>query len=158
MRLTKLISFIDAPLPNSGISGRLSSKSRDGQRNDGRADVPTKVNPKTSMLLSSPYAVLPLSDVGLTDPESPTAETMLAHLYNAILSSTRISHRIAHKTLKFLVEEEYHNLRTLNESTWQQRTETLTRGGYTHYREKTASFMGELGEYIRDELGKLSFC
>jgi hypothetical protein len=79
---------------------------------------------------------------------------MLAHLYNAILSSTRISHKIAHETLKCLIEEEYHNLETLNNSTWQQRTEVLTRGGYAHYREKTATLMGELGEYVRDELSK----
>jgi hypothetical protein len=105
-------------------------------------------------VLSSPYAIPPLQDVGLKDLESPTAETILAHIYNAILSSTRISHGIAHKTLKCLIEEGYHDLGTLRKSTWEQRTEVLTKGGYTHYREKTASLMGELGELIERQYSK----
>lgn len=145
---------IDVTLPEAGNGSfdKSSSRQNNGLQEAGREAVAMKVNPKISTLLSSPYAVPPLNDIGLKDPESPTAETMLAHLYNTILSSTRISHSIAHETLKCLVEEGYHNLKTLNKSTWQQRTEVLTRGGYTHYREKTATFLGELGDYIRDEL------
>jgi hypothetical protein len=66
------------------------------ERETGKADVKTIANSKISTLLSSPYAILPLQDVGL-------------------------------------------------------------KGGYTHYREKTATFMGELGEYVWDKLSKLSY-
>jgi hypothetical protein len=113
----------------------------------------TETNSKISALLTSKYAKLPLSDIGLKDPELPTAETILCHLFNAILSSTRISHRIAHETLKSLVDEGYQDIRVLNNTSWEQRTEVLSRGGYTHYRERTATYLGDLGRHIRDNLG-----
>jgi hypothetical protein len=36
----------------------------------------------------------------------------------------------------------------LKESTWERRTEVLTEGGYTHYREKMATFLGDLVELV----------
>lgn len=107
-------------------------------------------NDKIQKLLST-YGSLPLKDTALQDPSSPTPETVLAHLLNATLSSTRISHQLAAKTVRTVVEAGYANLETLEKSTWQQRTEVLTEGGYTHYREKTATQLGELAELIRSE-------
>jgi hypothetical protein len=42
----------------------------------------------------------------------------------------------------------------LHESTWEQRTEVLTEGGYTHYREKTATAFGELAKLMEDKYRK----
>lgn len=39
--------------------------------------------------------------------------------------STRISHNIAHRALKCLVDEEYHDLKVLESSSWQARTEKV---------------------------------
>ena len=47
------------------------------------------------------------------------------------------------------------DIETLKKSTWQERTEVLTKGGYTRYREKTATALGELAEFIEKEYGAL---
>ncbi|KAG8411159.1 hypothetical protein J3459_016555 [Metarhizium acridum] len=75
----------------------------------------------------------------------------MVHILNALLSSTRISHHIALATLRCLVDEDYHDLKTLHESSWQERTEILTNGGYTHYRERTATYLGDLADLMRQK-------
>jgi len=97
------------------------------------------------------YGAVPLSDSSLEDPESPVAETLLALLFNAMLTSTRISHQLAYKSVKRLVEEGWADVNKLKESTWERRTEVLTEGGYTHYREKTATMLGELADLVIDK-------
>lgn len=111
---------------------------------------PAKGNDKIQKLLST-YGTLPLQDTALADPASPTPETVLAHLLNATLSSTRISHQLAAKTVRTTIEAGYATLDTLEKSTWQERTEVLTNGGYTHYREKTATQLGDLAQLLRQE-------
>ncbi|KAL9602075.1 MAG: hypothetical protein Q9219_002071 [cf. Caloplaca sp. 3 TL-2023] len=98
--------------------------------------------------LISKYGSLPLADLNLPDPSSPTPENILALVYNSMLTSTRISHELAQKSVKCLIEAGYQDIKTLSKSTWQERTEILTKGGYTRYREKTATALGELGEFI----------
>ncbi|KAI0138189.1 hypothetical protein F4776DRAFT_621018 [Hypoxylon sp. NC0597] len=107
-------------------------------------------NPKIEQLISK-YGELPLSQTDLSDPDKPTPETVLALVLNAILSSTRISHAIAAKTVALVIETGYYKLDVLKKSTWQERTEVLTEGGYTHYREKTATMMGDLAQLIEDK-------
>ena len=43
----------------------------------------------------------------------------------------------------------YADLEKLEKSSWEERTEVLTEGGYTHYREKTATELGELAQLVR---------
>ena len=102
----------------------------------------------------SKYGVFPLSDIGLSQPTSSTPQTILALIFQAMLTSARISHELAYKSVKCLIEAGYHDLGTLNKSTWQERTEVLTKGGYTRYREKTATALGELAELITSEYGR----
>ncbi|KIY03335.1 uncharacterized protein Z520_00026 [Fonsecaea multimorphosa CBS 102226] len=97
------------------------------------------------------FGSLPLSDTDLEQPNKATPETILALLLNAILSSTRVSHSIAAKTTALVIKAGYHKLDVLKKSTWEERTEVLTEGGYTHYREKTATFMGQLAELIEEK-------
>lgn len=104
--------------------------------------------------LLSKYGTLPLADLGLPDPSSPSSENVLALVYNAMLTSTRISHELAHKSVKCLIEAGYHDIETLRKSTWEERTEVLTKGGYTRYREKTATGLGELAEFVTEKYGK----
>ncbi|KAI4186708.1 MAG: hypothetical protein LQ346_005622 [Caloplaca aetnensis] len=101
--------------------------------------------------LLSKYGTLPLADLGLPDPSSPSSENVLALVYNAMLTSTRISHELAHKSVKCLIEAGYHDIETLRKSTWEERTEVLTKGGYTRYREKTATGLGELAEFVTEK-------
>ena len=125
---------------------------------------PRDTKPKTTAVdmtkldtLLSRYGVLPLQDTDLPQKNEPTPETVLALLYLAMLSSARISHELAYRSLQCLIEAGYQDVETLKKSTWQERTEVLTRGGYTRYREKTATALGELADFIEKEYGALYF-
>ena len=109
---------------------------------------------KLDALLSS-YGVHPLQDTSLDEQDEATPETVLSLLYLAMLSSARISHELAYQSLQCLIEAGYQNIETLKKSTWEERTEVLTRGGYTRYREKTATALGELADFIVKEYGML---
>lgn len=102
---------------------------------------------KLDALLSS-YGVHPLQDTSLDEQNKATPETVLSLLYLAMLSSARISHELAYKSLQCLIEAGYQNIETLKKGTWEERTEVLTRGGYRRYREKTATTLGELADVI----------
>ncbi|EOO03358.1 putative d-amino acid oxidase protein [Phaeoacremonium minimum UCRPA7] len=95
----------------------------------------------------SKYGEPPLK--GLVHEKLPASQFVLAHILNALLSSTRISHTLAAKTLSCLVDENYHDIHVLHKTSWQERTEVLTAGGFTHYREKTATYLGDLAELIK---------
>jgi len=107
-------------------------------------------HPKIKSLIER-YGSIPLSDTGLEDPMSPKPETILALLLNAMFSSARISHELAAKTIATAIKADYHKIDTLRKSSWDERTQVLTDGGYTRYREKTATALGELVELIDEK-------
>ena len=126
------------------------------------SDPPQDAKPKPSAVdmskldaLLSSYGVHPLQDTSLDEQNEATPETVLSLLYLAMLSSARISHELAYKSLQCLIEAGYQNIETLKKSTWEKRTEVLTRGGYTRYREKTATALGELADFIVEKYGML---
>ncbi|EPQ56250.1 hypothetical protein GLOTRDRAFT_39600, partial [Gloeophyllum trabeum ATCC 11539] len=41
----------------------------------------------------------------------------------------------------------------MRDTTWEQRMEYLTEGGYTHYRERTATFLGEMSDRLLEKYG-----
>lgn len=118
--------------------------------------VPSAIDKSKLDALLSSYGVHPLQDTSLPKANEPTPETVLALLYLAMLSSARISHELAYKSLQCLIEAGYQDVKTLKKSTWQERTEVLTKGGYTRYREKTATALGELADLIGKEYGTLN--
>jgi hypothetical protein len=70
----------------------------------------------------------------LPDATSPTPKTILALLLNAILSSTRISHELAAKSVACLIDADYHDIQVFKKASWEKKTVVLTKGGYTRYR------------------------
>ncbi|RYP37916.1 hypothetical protein DL767_002788 [Monosporascus sp. MG133] len=120
---------------------------------DNTSESASKIPQSKVRQLIAKYGELPLSDTELAEPGKPTPDTILALLLNAMLSSTRISHALAAKTVATVIKAGYHKLGVLKKSTWEERTQVLTEGGYTHYREKTATMMGELAELIEDKYG-----
>ena len=100
------------------------------------------------------HGVLPLQDSDHVTVDEASPETMLALVYLAILTSARISHVLAYKSVKCLLEADYHDLRILRKSTWEERTKVLTKGGYTWYREKTARALGELTAFVEEKHGQ----
>ncbi|KAL9017311.1 MAG: hypothetical protein Q9185_005368 [Variospora sp. 1 TL-2023] len=108
--------------------------------------VPAKVEQ-----LISTYGTLPLADLDLPNPSESSPENVLALVYNAMLTSARISHELARKSVKCLIEAGYQDIAVLSKSTWKERTEVLTKGGYTRYREKTATGLGELADFVKEK-------
>lgn len=92
------------------------------------------VNPKAASLLSK-YGALPLEQ----------------SLLNAIISSTRISHELAAKSVAYLIEADYHDIQVLKKASWEEKTVVLTNGAYTRYREKTATMLDELADLILEK-------
>ena len=117
----------------------------------------TLINTSKLDTLLSKYGVQPLQDTKLPDQNKPTPETVLSLLYLAMLTSARISHELAYRSVQCLLEAGYQDIEVLKKSTWQERTEVLTKGGYTRYREKTATALGELAEFIENKYGALYF-
>ncbi|KAI1616780.1 hypothetical protein EDD37DRAFT_645410 [Exophiala viscosa] len=103
--------------------------------------------PKIDSLIEK-YGAIPLSNTALEGLQSPKPETILALLLNAMFSSARNSHDLAAKTTATAIKVHYHKVDALRKSSWDERTEVLTEGGYTRYREKRATGLGELVELI----------
>ncbi|KAI9757361.1 MAG: hypothetical protein M4579_003475 [Chaenotheca gracillima] len=116
-----------------------------------------KTDPAKIAAVLSAEGILPLSDVPDAKPsidvasDKPSAATILALLYHAMLTSARISHNLAYSSTKALVAAGYHDIETLKQSSWEDRTKLLTESGYTRYREKTATGLGELADFISKE-------
>lgn len=134
----------EAPAPKK-------TKTADSTTADSSKPKPPAIDRSKLDALLSRYGVHPLQDTSLPKQDEATPETILSLLYLAMLTSARISHELAYKSLRCLIEAGYQDIETLKKSTWQERTEVLTKGGYTRYREKTATALGELAEFIEKE-------
>lgn len=140
----------DQQAPGSKKSKTADSTSLEDTKSKSAAVDIGKLN-----ALLTRYGVYPLQNMSLPKQNEPTPETVLALLYLAMLTSARISHELAYKSLQCLIEAGYHDIQILKKSTWQERTEVLTKGGYTRYREKTATALGDLANFIEKEYGAI---
>ncbi|KAF2104484.1 hypothetical protein NA57DRAFT_70688 [Rhizodiscina lignyota] len=126
------------------------SKKSSSSTTEDKAKTQSGRKPKTVELLLAKGR--PMSEfIAVDKAQESTPETVLAHLLNALISSARISHTIAEETLAQCVSAGYQNIDTLEKSSWEERTDVLTKGGYTHYREKTATALGQLAEHLREK-------
>lgn len=80
-----------------------------------------------------------------------TPSTLFRLLCFALLASARISHNIAVEAARTLSQQKWNTARTMAESTWRQRTDTLNRAGYARYDESTARMLGDTAERLLDE-------
>lgn len=137
-------------------SSKRVKNAKNPAHSDANLETPNVDKSKIEGLLSA-YGALPLQDSDHVDPITAAPETILALVYLAMLTSARISHIIAYESVKCLLEAGYHQIATLKKSSWEERTEILTTGGYTRYREKTATALGDLAELVGEKYGKLPF-
>jgi len=80
---------------------------------------------------------------------SPSA---LFQLLNAsVLFSARISHELSINTARHLVKKGLTTPRKVQQTSWEQRVEVLDEGGYARYREKTATFLGDIADYLQEQ-------
>lgn len=102
------------------------------------------------------FGRLPLEDIGVSDPLQACPETILAMVIDAMLKSTRISHILAQKAVKNLIDAGYNDIKKLSESTWDDRVELLAEAGYNRYREHAANNLGALIEFVNEKYGMFS--
>jgi hypothetical protein len=149
---TRKRAAVDGQEPKKGAK-------KQGHQNSAAVEKPRQENEHDSSLktkldaLISKYGTTPLSDLEDSDETASgvSSKAVMAHILNAMLSSGRISHEIAHKTLNRVLTAGYHDLAVLHKSSWEERTEVLTEGGYTRYREKTATAFGDLAALMADK-------
>ena len=135
------------------VSASKKTKTADTTASEDAKPKPLAVDSSKLDTLLSNYGVQPLQDTKLPNQNEATPETVLSILYLAMLTSARISHELAYRSVQCLIEAGYQDIGVLKRSTWQERTEVLTKGGYTRYREKTATALGELAEFIEKKYG-----
>lgn len=99
----------------------------------------------------------PLHGTALANPPALTAspEIVLAMVIDALIKARPISHELTQKTIKMLIEAGYHDIDTLSNSSWEDRTMVLRNGGYNRYREQGATNLGELANLVLEKYGKL---
>ena len=136
------------------IPSKKTKTAKSSTAEDTKPKSPAIDRGKLDAVLSE-YGVHPLQDTSLPKQNEPAPQTVLSLLYLAMLTSARISHELAYKSLQCLIEAGYQDIKTLKKSTWQERTEVLTKGGYTRYREKTATALGDLADFIENKYGAL---
>lgn len=126
---------------------------RTHKETDAKSTVKTEKDYKSTVdSLLSKCGGQPLG--GFDAEKLPPSDVVMAHILHALLSSTRISHDIANSTLDVLLDAKYNDLKILHKTSWDERTEALTKGGYTRYRERMANFLGDLLDLMEEKYGK----
>lgn len=121
------------------------------QKQEAEPGTDNRISTATLQKIIDKYGNAPLSTYeNISDADKPTAATILAHVLHAMLTSARISHAIASRSVQALLTNNYHDIKTLSSSSWERRTEVLTEGGYTRYREKTATGLDDLADFVQD--------
>lgn len=76
-------------------------------------------------------------------PESNKPAQLFAVLLEALLCSARISHSIALKTTRVVLDRGWTTPKKLAATTWQHRVDAMGDGGYVRYDESTSTMLGE---------------
>ena len=82
--------------------------------------------------------------------EANTPSALFCLLLFALLSSTRISHNIAMKATRVLMQRGWKTPDKLAATTWKERVKALDEAGYARYDERTATMVGETAQTIID--------
>lgn len=103
------------------------------------------------------FGTPPMADTSLCNNHvQPDPQFLLGMLLDAMLKCRPISHNISHRTVKKVIDNAgYCDINRLRESSWEDKTMVLASGGYSRYREQTATNLGILANIITDEYGEL---
>ncbi|RHZ51387.1 uncharacterized protein CDV56_105004 [Aspergillus thermomutatus] len=94
----------------------------------------------------------PLEGTSLAkEPLTASPDTVLAMVIDAMLKSRPISHDLSQRAVNRIIDEGYHDIRKLGESSWEERTMVLKEGGYNRYREQGATNLGDLADFINGQ-------
>ena len=82
--------------------------------------------------------------------ESDTPSVLFQWLTASVLYSARINAELATRSARELQKAKLRTARAMAQSAERDRLKALTEGGYTRYRERTASMLVDLSEYLLD--------
>ncbi|PKY03687.1 hypothetical protein P168DRAFT_237884 [Aspergillus campestris IBT 28561] len=151
----------DKDLENQ-LERELGRDTEDDMRDDTNEDTPlgdeqdqpdetTTNGPKVQRTVEQ-FGRTPLHGTCVAEkPLTATPDTLLAMLLDAMLKSRPISHDLSQQAVKKVLDEGYHNIQTLGNSSWEDRTGVLRDGGYNRYREQGATNLGEAAQFIREK-------
>lgn len=101
----------------------------------------------TAGLLLTRHGKLFSEEIGI-DLASNSPSELFCWLLAALLFSTRISHAIASKSARVLVQRGWRTALALARTTWQDRVTALDEGGYVRYDERTSTMLGHDAELL----------
>lgn len=104
---------------------------------------------QTVRLLLSRHGRLFSEEIGI-DLASNGASELFCWLLASLLFSTRISHAIASKSARVLIQRGWRTPQALARTTWQERVTALDEGGYVRYDERTSTMLGHDAELLID--------
>ncbi|EAW17669.1 uncharacterized protein NFIA_075990 [Aspergillus fischeri NRRL 181] len=122
----------------------------EGQFEDEEHAKPSE-SPKVHKIIEE-FGRQPLEGTSLAkEPLIASPETVLAMVLDAMLKSRPISHDLSQRAVNKLIDEGYHDIRKLGESSWEERTMVLKDGGYNRYREQGATNLGDLADFVNGQ-------
>jgi hypothetical protein len=128
----------------------------EGQFEDEENAKPSE-SPKVHKIIEE-FGRQPLEGTPLAkEPLTGSPETVLAMVLDAMLKSRPISHDLSQRAVNKLIDEGYHDIRKLGESSWEERTMVLKDGGYNRYREQGATNLGDLADFVNGQYGTHPF-
>jgi hypothetical protein len=131
-------------------------KAAEGQFEDEENAKPSE-SPKVHKIIEE-FGRQPLEGTPLAkEPLTGSPETVLAMVLDAMLKSRPISHDLSQRAVNKLIDEGYHDIRKLGESSWEERTMVLKDGGYNRYREQGATNLGDLADFVNGQYGTHPF-
>ncbi|GFF38055.1 hypothetical protein IFM58399_05103 [Aspergillus lentulus] len=138
----------DVKKGNQNEEGGLESP--EGQFEDEQHAKPSE-SPKVHKIIEE-FGRQPLEGTSLAkEPLTASPETVLAMVLDAMLKSRPISHDLSQRAVDKLIDEGYHDIRRLGESSWEERTKVLQDGGYNRYREQGATNLGDLADFVNGQ-------
>ncbi|KAH1493639.1 hypothetical protein LV164_005372 [Aspergillus fumigatus] len=122
----------------------------EGQFEDEEHAKPSE-SPKVHKIIEE-FGRQPLEGTSLAKgPLIASPETVFAMVLDAMLKSRPISHDLSQRAVTELIDEGYHDIKKLGESSWEERTMVLKDGGYNRYREQGATNLGDLADFVNGQ-------
>lgn len=144
----------EQPPPNKVVKGNgkeeTAAKKAPVEQKEKGEKVPASIAHKIRKTIEE-YGTQPLEGLGVDKPLEPTPDILLAIVIDSMLKSTRISHLLAQKASVRVFKAGYHDIKVLSNTTWDERVQVLSEGGYNRYRETAASKLGDLAQLVNEE-------